>query len=99
MARAALHRGAQLAERNRPRLGGLADDRRNPVREGGREPETAPAAPASSPAKISASGPTNTSRPSIRYGAKRSKGASDTLSPDRLGARCRSSCTTSSGTA
>ena len=37
------------------------------------------------PSKISASGPTKTSSPSIRYGAKRSNGASETLRPARFG--------------
>src|SRR5262249_39845242 len=44
-------------------------------------PETTPAAPAASPCWISASGPTKTSRPSIRYGWKRPQGRTDRLTP------------------
>ena len=51
--------------------------------------EIAPTAPQASPWAISASGPTKTSRPSMRYGSKRSQGASETLSPARFETRSR----------
>src|SRR6185437_12563336 len=59
-------------------------------------PETTPAAPSSSPCRISASGPMKTSRPSIRYGAKRSQGLSDTFRPTKLLPRSRRSASTDS---
>src|SRR5436190_11863305 len=51
--------------------------------------ETAPAAPPSSPRPMNASGPTKTSRPSLRYGSNRSYGVSETFMPARLSAASR----------
>src|SRR5439155_1544135 len=60
--------------------------------------EGAPADSRRDPTAISASGPTKMSRPSIRYGAKLSNGASETLSPARFGALSRSRSITAGGT-
>jgi hypothetical protein len=61
--------------------------------------ETAPTAPCARPCAINASGPTNTSRPSIRYGANASHGVSDTFIPARFGARSRSRSISAGATA
>jgi hypothetical protein len=60
--------------------------------------DTAPTAPARIPCVIRASGPTNTSRPSTRYGANASQGVSETFIPAKFGAASRSAATTASGT-
>src|SRR5215212_1208357 len=61
--------------------------------------DTAPTAPAARPRVISDSGPTKMSSPSSRYGAKRSHGVSETLSPRKFGAASRRFARTSTGTA
>jgi hypothetical protein len=59
--------------------------------------EITPIAPPARPRAISASGPTKMSSPSIRYGSKRSHGASDTLRPARFGTRSPRRSITDSG--
>src|SRR3954468_12798203 len=89
------------ASRTRPRSAAGGSRTAAATSSGNAEPsaETAPTAPASIPCGISASGPTKTSSPSSRYGAKRSHGVSDTLRPRKFGAASRSRSTTSTGTA
>ena len=60
--------------------------------------EIAPTAPPARPRSISASGPTKMSSPSIRYGSKRSQGASETFRPVRFGTRSRKRSITGSDT-
>ena len=100
MARKGLDRHAQLADAAR-RLGApRADGLEHELGEGGREcGDGADRSTGQTLGGSATSGPTNTSRPSIRYGWKRSHGASETFMPARFGAASRSRSITVGGTA
>ena len=92
----AARRAARRRER-RSRASGRARARRPRRGSWLRARRPRPTAPAARPWGMSASGPTKMSRPSTRYGAKRSQGVSDTFRPAKFGASSRKAAIIAAG--